>query len=273
MRLQLLAGALALARPSIAFSDSSPLFLLSGSKFPDAPAPDRFQTSSRAIENAKNILSECPTDRYLIVAHPGVKSFDLVNRGGDCAGSSMRNLCHLVENSPLEGKYVVTEVIGEMTKDGLASFVKKACTQKNKDVTVEEVTLPPVTSDWAGSLEAGELALAKAYNEIASSEPYTILYIGTPGEQVYEPEFDNRARMDLKRDLRSFTRDDKNSTVDRRPLFEKYQFFTPGIFMAIIIALVLLSILGVGLKALSSLEVSYGAFDKDMGPAAQKKQQ
>jgi Na+-transporting methylmalonyl-CoA/oxaloacetate decarboxylase gamma subunit len=46
-----------------------------------------------------------------------------------------------------------------------------------------------------------------------------------------------------------------------------------GIFMGIIVALIILSILGVGLKALSSLEVSYGAFDKEMGPAAQKKQQ
>lgn len=42
--------------------------------------------------------------------------------------------------------------------------------------------------------------------------------------------------------------------------------------MAFIVLAVVLSILGVGLKALSSLEVSYGAFDKDMGPAAQKKQ-
>lgn len=33
------------------------------------------------------------------------------------------------------------------------------------------------------------------------------------------------------------------------------------------------SILTVGLRALSSLEIPYGAFEKDMGPAAQKKQQ
>ena len=42
--------------------------------------------------------------------------------------------------------------------------------------------------------------------------------------------------------------------------------------MAIITTIVLLSILFVGLRALASLEVSYGAFEKDMGPAAQKKQ-
>lgn len=43
--------------------------------------------------------------------------------------------------------------------------------------------------------------------------------------------------------------------------------------MGIIVSLVLFSILFVGIKALASLEVSYGAFDKEMGPAAQKKQQ
>ena len=43
--------------------------------------------------------------------------------------------------------------------------------------------------------------------------------------------------------------------------------------MAIVISIVLLAILSVGLSALSSLQVSYGAFDKEMGPAAQKKLQ
>lgn len=46
-----------------------------------------------------------------------------------------------------------------------------------------------------------------------------------------------------------------------------------GIFMALITAVILLAILSVGIRALGSLEVSYGAFEKDMGPAAQKKNQ
>jgi len=45
-----------------------------------------------------------------------------------------------------------------------------------------------------------------------------------------------------------------------------------GVFMSFIVLIVVLSILTVGLKALASLEVSYGAFDKEMGPAAQRKQ-
>lgn len=42
--------------------------------------------------------------------------------------------------------------------------------------------------------------------------------------------------------------------------------------MGLLVGIILISILGVGMTALGSLEVSYGAFDKDMGPAAQKKQ-
>jgi Na+-transporting methylmalonyl-CoA/oxaloacetate decarboxylase gamma subunit len=41
--------------------------------------------------------------------------------------------------------------------------------------------------------------------------------------------------------------------------------------MGFLVSLLLLSILGVAMNALSSLEVSYGAFDKEMGPTAQKK--
>lgn len=43
--------------------------------------------------------------------------------------------------------------------------------------------------------------------------------------------------------------------------------------MGLLVGLILLSILGVGLSAISGLEVSYGAFDKEMGPSAQRKQQ
>jgi len=43
--------------------------------------------------------------------------------------------------------------------------------------------------------------------------------------------------------------------------------------MALPVAVILISILYFGLRSLSSLTVSYGAFDKENGPAQQKKQQ
>ena len=83
--------------------------------------------------------------------------------------------------------------------------------------------------------------------------------------------------MELKRDLSAHaTRD---SSVRPKPalhanagLFEKYQFFTPGLFMGLVAAVPLLLIILVGVRALVSLEVSYFAFSKEMGPAAQRQQ-
>lgn len=43
--------------------------------------------------------------------------------------------------------------------------------------------------------------------------------------------------------------------------------------MGLSVTVLLLVILSVGIKAVAGLEVSYAAFDKDMGPAAQKKTQ
>ncbi|KAI9882840.1 MAG: protein-ER retention protein [Watsoniomyces obsoletus] len=57
------------------------------------------------------------------------------------------------------------------------------------------------------------------------------------------------------------------------PLFHRYQFFTPGIFMGLLVSFLLLGILSVGVTALGSLQVSYGAFEKEMGPSGYKKGQ
>ena len=46
-----------------------------------------------------------------------------------------------------------------------------------------------------------------------------------------------------------------------------------GIFMGLFVGFLLLSILYVAISAVASLQVSFAAFDREMGPAAQKKQQ
>jgi hypothetical protein len=43
--------------------------------------------------------------------------------------------------------------------------------------------------------------------------------------------------------------------------------------MGLIVGLIMFMLLSVALAAVSSLQVSYGAFDKEMGPASQRKQQ
>lgn len=47
-------------------------------------------------------------------------------------------------------------------------------------------------------------------------------------------------------------------------LFENYQFFTPGIFMAYTALFFMIAVLYVAVSAISSVGVSYGAFEKDL---------
>ncbi|OJD17767.1 hypothetical protein AJ78_02176 [Emergomyces pasteurianus Ep9510] len=136
------------------------------------------------------------------------------------------------------------------------------------------------------------------------SRDYTVLYTTTPREStsagivLEEPAlyneidsdiYQNPLRMDTKRDNmpHSHSRRDDDGDGDSNgggsdddeeqwrnlPLFEKYQFLSPGIFMGLMAGLLFVMIIYVGLSALLSLKVSYAAFEKDNSPAAVKKQQ
>lgn len=110
----------------------------------------------------------------------------------------------------------------------------------------------------------------------AGGDDYTVIYFSSPhSSAVYESEYVESAaiQMELKRQTGDIIepRAAGNASDRSAPLFVKYQFFTPGIFMGIVALIIMLSLLYVGLSAVASLEVSYGAFDKENGPAAQKK--
>ncbi|KAG5979865.1 hypothetical protein E4U55_004699 [Claviceps digitariae] len=269
MRFHIFAGAVALTRTTFAFSDSSPWVLLSTSKI-DQSSVNQLQTSSEAVTFTKNFLSECPTDQYLIITQPGVNAADFWTRDG-CA---MPHLCQAVKDARVQGKYTVAEVVGDVTASGFVQHIKTSCGKKGKEAKIIERPLDSLSEDRGQALSANDASIAVDL-DMASSDSYTILFYATPREPLYDSEFIQPVHMDIRRGVDDATLNQRANKTDRdtRPLFEKYQFFTPGVFMGIIVALVLLSILGAGIRGLASLEVSYGAFDKEMGPAAQKKQQ
>ncbi|KAL8900793.1 MAG: hypothetical protein Q9207_005514 [Kuettlingeria erythrocarpa] len=95
-----------------------------------------------------------------------------------------------------------------------------------------------------------------------------------------DTSFSSQTHMELKRDMLAHTERENGSsaaggnvTLVDGPLFERYAFLSPGIFMGLLIALPLFLILYVGVSGVASLQVSYAAFDREMGPAAQKKGQ
>ncbi|KAL7797440.1 BIG/ATPase V1 complex, subunit S1 [Trichoderma ceciliae] len=272
MHLQTIASLLALSGAVDAFYESSPWVFLSTSSFAKTLSADRIQSSSSVLDYTKDVLSKCPTDRYLIVSQPGLNAADL--RGSN--GCAMPHLCKAVEDERVNGKAIVSEVVGDLADIDLSEYIKSACAKKDKTVTVDEVHLAALpVEDKASSFSDNDDTLAQSLEKATAGNSYTLVFFSTPNEPAYEPHFVEPVRMELKRHVQStqLRQRDNRTDWDKLPLFEKYQFFTPGIFMAIITAIVLLSILSVGIRALGSLEVSYGAFEKDMGPAAQKKNQ
>ncbi|KAK3997492.1 BIG/ATPase V1 complex, subunit S1 [Cladorrhinum sp. PSN332] len=282
MHLSIAATLLACTAGAQAFVDSSPFVLFSTSALPKSSNNAQLQTSAQVLASAKELLTSCPTDRYILVSQPNLHAAD-IRREGTNPQCMTPTLCG-VGMDEKSSVYSVAEVIGQISGRPLKEYIVEACKAKGKEgVQIDRVELKhlPAVGDKSLSEERREtlrdndLELDKLLHVL---DEYTVIMFSDPNElRPYEPEFSSEpaAHMDLKRwseENEYLERRKPNSTGNHLPLFEKYQFFTPGVFMSLIVVIVILSILSVGLRALASLEVSYGAFDKEMGPAAQKKQ-
>jgi hypothetical protein len=104
------------------------------------------------------------------------------------------------------------------------------------------------------------------------SSSYTILFSTSPPTRYSSPplftEEDEPSEIlhtELRRDLGNI-----QPAAFSAPVFAKYVFLNSSLFMGFFAVLPIFFLLYVALTALSSLEVTYFAFSKEMGPAAQK---
>ncbi|RYO87326.1 hypothetical protein DL766_007666 [Monosporascus sp. MC13-8B] len=284
MRLSTTGALAAFCATAHAFSDSSPFILFSTAKLPKPASLDQLQSSSQVMESAKHLLKSCPTTRYLVVSQPNLNAAHLA------AGQAVPNLYQRLEKA--ESRLSIAEVIGDLDVKELSDYIRESCDGKSATVDVFELG-PIATTQSATALKENGISCSIIFRQTANVDcgaddqlaavleqyqvegSYTVIYAAGPrteAPKTYTADFQDSTHVELKRQLQHLGKRALNDTSNL-PLFEKYQFFTPGIFMAVFALVVLLSILYSGISALSSLEVSYGAFDKEMGPAAQKKQQ
>ncbi|KAI8951402.1 ER protein BIG1 [Xylaria longipes] len=273
MRLSVAAAITGLCASTHAFSDSSPFILFSTAKLEGSISKDQLQSSSRVLEATKQLLASCPTSHYLLVSQPNLNAAHLSSK------TAVPELSNALGHAA--SSYSVAEVAGELDVRSVAAYIRETCELPRSAVDVVE--LPPVPSSPAESAKTlkkndFDLGVVLHQYEASAGASYTVVYVGGPRTekpQTYTAEFTDSGagHSELKRQLHGSNKIRRQKKNDKRPLFEKYQFFTPGIFMSLIVFIILMSILYAGISALSSLQVSYGAFDKEMGPAAQKKQQ
>jgi hypothetical protein len=286
---------------SQAFRDTSPFILFSSSPVPAAlqdALTEQLQSSTNVLRATREFLSTCPSDIYVIISQPNANA-------ADYSHGSVPYLQRAMSNEGVQTKFSLSEVVG--LEDGIADDLADYVSEKCDHITVHQDTSDSVRrAIISNDVWWRKIVVRSDYHALPSEEParqdslsehdadlhaiilkdmrkytYTVIYTTTPASgnvaysgPSYEAVFMEPVHMDLKRQSGLAGVRDNNSTVyDSRPLFEKYQFLSPGLFMGLLVALILFAILSVGINAVASLQVSYGAFDKEMGPAAQKKQQ
>jgi len=279
-----------------AFKDTSPFVLFSTSEIPstfDAPSYRQLEHSRDVLRKTKDLLSSCPSDQYIIVSQPGVHATDFAT-----SKSTAVLFRKAFEREKIGTRTNVPEVVGEIDAEDLQNYIQSHCdadvVRVDLSVAIPELELkspqviradfpnvPSAAPKRKAILQEHDMQLDTILNSVRGSR-YTVIYTTTPPTDVithstsYEPSFVEPLHTEMKRQFnlqRRADEDNTNSTVpSNAPLFEKYQFLTPGLFMSFLVGLILLAILAVGINAVASLQVSYGAFDKEMGPAAQKKQ-
>jgi len=267
-----------------AFKDTSPFLLFSSSPLPQSSLPQslqealtqKLQSKHQIMENAKEFLSGCPSEVYFVVEQPDVSAAEL---------RWSPFLKELSADKGLKTAVMVNEVVGMMGGEGdeLVKLVEEMCGKESVVVRKAFSALAGTVQEREEMLRERDSTLRTTFqNNLLKDTKYTLIYLTTPSTLpastsaekaiIYEPDFNDALHIDLKRNLAAAS--EHNSTIpDQRPLFEKYQFLSPGLFMGLLVGFILISILSVGISAVASLQVSYGAFDKEMGPAAQKKQQ
>ncbi|KAL9578696.1 MAG: hypothetical protein Q9212_005552 [Teloschistes hypoglaucus] len=180
---------------------------------------------------------------------------------------------------------------------------------KPRIIHLDFPSLPPSSSPnnrkaRVSKLKDNDAFLASILDLLPPTSKYTVVYTTTPSsspcslspaqsaaedhleQETYEMDASfsssQQQHMELKRDMDGHRMGKReNITLPDAPLFERYQYFTPvqmitgvlGIFMGLLVAIPLFLIGYVGVAGVASLQVSYAAFDREMGPAAHKKAQ
>ncbi|KAG5361037.1 Protein BIG1 [Yarrowia sp. B02] len=270
-----------LATPALAFSNSSPHVILSSVASLDSSLASAGQqaSSARDFDDLVNqAIVGCPADTYVFVSQPGLHASDFED-------ASVTPFLHRVVSqakSSLVSNHVFSDTERQLPQDALA-HLEETCGAAQVAVDgstggferyvdtkprILQVQLDELTDETGESREA----VLKAHDNVLKavlghlpSPNYVLVYVSSPGqnqEQQQEEEYQF---------TQQHTRDESNEKV-KDNLFQKYQFFSPGIFMCLIVSLLLVTVMLFALNWIGSLQISYGAFEKDPELVRQKKQ-
>jgi len=289
MLIRSIGAALLTAGAANAFHISSPFLMLS-----TKPSTTEFKsaivsTADKVTDAILETVGDCAQSKYFIVRQPGLALADLQS---DAASS----ISTWADSKKYEQRVEIPEVIRGVPVESLVVEIARRCgaardesrvlaeplqvySSEEKEVTF--LTLPSLSARDAHKRTEGLRSLYTALEKSGPtlSDDHMVILVsapphGEPDENLYEMDepYPSAMHQGLKRDIKYEPLKSGNHSMQAGlPLFEKYQFLSPGIFMGLTISLLLFVMLWIAVSAIAGLEVSYMAFSKEMGPAAQNK--
>ncbi|KAK9369098.1 BIG/ATPase V1 complex, subunit S1 [Lipomyces kononenkoae] len=279
-----------------AFEDTSPLMLLSSKRVPvvhDHLSSAAITSSEHFHDLARKLVSEFAASTYILVSQPGLHASDFSATTADATTPHLRKLYQQAETAyavrnahgafdmaGIEKHIVDTWGADTIVIDAASDAFSIPLSEKPKLVRVDFPVLPV---DYTRSrVLADNDAFLSSIMSLLPSGDVAVIYASTP---ISRPFVAKRNPDEAPSPTNASDYLYPSSTFDYPTdtllpgmipegartdgsLFTRYQFFTPGLFMAIIASLLLVVILGVGLESISSIKISYDAFQKEMGPQA-----
>jgi hypothetical protein len=249
-----MAGVAIMVTKGFAFENTSPFLFISNTK--DVSSVDSFETpttwsTDMVVAGAIESIRGCPYDAYIIVNQPLLHDSDL-------GANNAPHLMRLSENAKYSKQFL--SLYSTESGQFLDEFIVDNCEAQLVDVDVQSgsfttyidsavrlisLDFEPLPQDRIERTRKLRMADNLLYS-VVSMLPSPNYAVFVMGGETTEP---NPIVLD--------TAQNENSTS----LFARYQFFSPGIFMGTVIALMLLTILGTALSWISGLQVSYKAFE------------
>lgn len=203
-------------------------------------------------------LSQCPSDYYILVSQQGVSARDYKCKKNTPV-LAQRLSASQQPGSAIRSSLAITDVVGTVDPSVWTELLQITCGVQTTEIhaingeiptpltpapRLIHLKLPAPSSESRAQDLANNDAFFAALLEMLPTQKYTVLYTtrrareGWFNAQVLEPldyemdtDIQEALHTDLKRNLgRRLAGSDKteNQTMIDGPLFDKYQFFTPG---------------------------------------------
>jgi hypothetical protein len=188
-------------------------------------------SNTKVQDESHKILESCPTERYLFVAQPNIHMSHLAS------STAAPKLQAALNSDKTASQIKVTEMVGTIDLLSVEDFVRRSCKAVGKKVSIDMVNLTPLPTsrsekELQDALKATDEDLGIVLSQYDAAGDYTVIFTAGKSTEkaeesyIYEAEFKDTTHQELKRQLGQIQR--RANATDNRPLFEKYQFFTPG---------------------------------------------